>query len=162
MISRSLGTIKESENYYSELKPFSGQCDSKPVNLVGVGGRKRTLTLILPARVQLWIPAFSQLTLSSVCVCAKLLHLCLTLCDSGDCSQSGSSVHGILQARILEWGCLLPGDLPKPGIEPASLLSPALAGGSLPLAPTGKPLSLELKGETLFKNKPVYTSYQKK
>ena len=28
---------------------------------------------------------------------------CPTLCDSMDCDQPGSSVHGILQARILEW-----------------------------------------------------------
>ena len=28
---------------------------------------------------------------------------CLTLCDPKDCSLPGSSVHGILQARILEW-----------------------------------------------------------
>ena len=28
---------------------------------------------------------------------------CLTLCDSGDCSPPGFSVHGIFQARILEW-----------------------------------------------------------
>ena len=33
----------------------------------------------------------------------KLLQLCLTLCDPIDSSSSGSSVHGILQARILEW-----------------------------------------------------------
>ena len=38
-----------------------------------------------------------------VCVCAKLLQSCPTLCDSIDCSLPGSSVHGILQARILEW-----------------------------------------------------------
>ena len=38
-----------------------------------------------------------------VCVCAKLLQLCLTLCDPMDCSLPGSSVHGILQARILKW-----------------------------------------------------------
>ena len=30
-------------------------------------------------------------------------QLCLTLCDPMDCSPPGSSVHGILQARILEW-----------------------------------------------------------
>ena len=30
-------------------------------------------------------------------------HLCLILCDRMDCSPSGSSVHGILQAKILEW-----------------------------------------------------------
>ena len=35
--------------------------------------------------------------------------------------------------------CPPPGDLPKPGTEPASLRSPALAGGSLPLVPPGKP-----------------------
>ena len=38
-----------------------------------------------------------------MCVSAKLLQLCLTLCDPMDCSLLGSSVHGILQARILEW-----------------------------------------------------------
>ena len=37
------------------------------------------------------------------CVHAKLLQLCPTLCDSMDCSLPGSSVHGILWARILEW-----------------------------------------------------------
>ena len=42
---------------------------------------------------------------SSLCcaVCAKSLWLCPTLCDPMDCSQPGSSVHGIFQARILEW-----------------------------------------------------------
>ena len=33
----------------------------------------------------------------------KLLQLCPLLCDPIDCSPPGSSVHGILQARILEW-----------------------------------------------------------
>ena len=38
-----------------------------------------------------------------VCVLAKLILLCLTLCDLMDCSPPGSSVHGILQMTILEW-----------------------------------------------------------
>ena len=38
-----------------------------------------------------------------VCVCAKSLQECLTLCDPMDCSPPGSSVHGIFQASILEW-----------------------------------------------------------
>ena len=39
-----------------------------------------------------------------VCVCVCLVtQLCLTLCDLMDYSPPGSSVHGILQARILEW-----------------------------------------------------------
>ena len=37
-----------------------------------------------------------------ICVHAKSLQLCLTLCDPMDCRPSGSSVCGILQARILE------------------------------------------------------------
>ena len=36
-------------------------------------------------------------------VCAKSLQSCPTLCNPIDCSPPGSSVHGILQARILEW-----------------------------------------------------------
>ena len=61
---------------------------------------------------------------------AKLLQLCSTLCDPVDCSPPGSSLHGILQARILEWlPWPPPGDLPNPGIDPVSLKSPALAGG---------------------------------
>ena len=31
---------------------------------------------------------------------------CPTLCDSVDCSPPGSSVHGIFQARILEWAAI--------------------------------------------------------
>ena len=45
---------------------------------------------------------------------------CLTVCDPVDCSFPGFSVHGVLQARILEWGSLwititgLPGTLSAP------------------------------------------------
>ena len=35
--------------------------------------------------------------------CVQSLQSCLTLGDPMDCSPPGSSVHGILQARILEW-----------------------------------------------------------
>ena len=47
----------------------------------------------------------------------------LTLCGSMDCSPPGSSVHGISQARILEWaGISFSRDLPNSGIKPTSLL----------------------------------------
>ena len=50
-----------------------------------------------------------------------------TLFNPMDCRPLGSSVHGILQARILEWATIpSPEDLPDPGIEPAS---PVSAGG---------------------------------
>ena len=64
------------------------------------------------------------------------MHVCVLnclssiwLCDFMDCSLPGPSVHGILQARILEWLAMSLGlrDLPHPGIKPASHLSPALA-----------------------------------
>ena len=42
-----------------------------------------------------------------VCVCVLVAQLCLTLCDPMDCSPPGSSVHGILQARRLEWVIIL-------------------------------------------------------
>ena len=48
----------------------------------------------------------------------------------------GSSVHGILQASILEWVAIpFPRDLPDPGIEPGS---PALADGFFMTVPPGK------------------------
>ena len=54
------------------------------------------------------------------------------------CSPTGSSVHGILQARILEWVAILfsPGDLSNPGIKPRS---PVLQADSLLSEPPGKP-----------------------
>ena len=69
-----------------------------------------------------------------VCSVAKL---CLTLCDPMAWSLPDSSVHGISQARVLEWVDIPPpGDLPNPGIEPES---PALAGRFFIIEPPGKP-----------------------
>ena len=39
----------------------------------------------------------------SLYICAKSFQSCLTLCDPVDCNLPGTSEHGILQARILEW-----------------------------------------------------------
>ena len=65
---------------------------------------------------------------------------CLTLCSPMNCSLPGSSVHGISQARRLEWVVIfiLQG-IPDPGIKPASLVSPALAGRFFTTEPHGKP-----------------------
>ena len=63
-------------------------------------------------------------------------QLCLTLCNPMDCSWPGSPVHGVLQARMLEWVAIpFSGDLPNPGVEPGS---PALQADSLPTEPPGK------------------------
>ena len=77
------------------------------------------------------------------CVCAQS---CLTLCDPMNSSPPGSSVHEILQARILEWVAIpFSRGSSNPGIEPSFLASPALAGGFFTAVPRGKPrLSLSL------------------
>ena len=46
---------------------------------------------------------YMQCVCVCVCVCVLVTQSCPTLCDLMDCSLPGSSVHGILQARILEW-----------------------------------------------------------
>ena len=69
--------------------------------------------------------------------CCLVAKSCATLCDPMGSSPPGSTVHGILQARILEQlACPSPGDLPDPGIEPAS---PPLADVFFTTEPLGKP-----------------------
>ena len=79
-----------------------------------------------------------KVTSSIMCVClCSVAQLCLTLCDCMDCSLPGSSVHGILQARILEWvgiPFLLYGMFPTKGLNPGLPLA-----NSLPSEPPGKP-----------------------
>ncbi|CAI9157750.1 unnamed protein product [Rangifer tarandus platyrhynchus] len=59
-------------------------------------------------------------------------QLCPTLCESTDCGPPGSSVHGILQARILEWVAITSWQ----GIEPKSLVYPVLQADCLPAEPS--------------------------
>ena len=71
------------------------------------------------------------------CCCFSHRKYCLTLSNSMNCGLPGSSVHGIFQARILEWVAIsFSGDLPDPGIEPTS---PALAGRFSTTEPAGRP-----------------------
>ena len=51
----------------------------------------------------LWSLGITHCILFEVKVKVLVAHLCLTLYDPMDCSLPGSSIHGILQARILEW-----------------------------------------------------------
>ena len=75
-------------------------------------------------------PYHSHLS-SSIPSSEKCTHVCSVVsdvCDPEDCSQLGSSVRGISQARILVWVAIpIPRGLPKPGIELWSSVSPALA-----------------------------------
>ena len=65
--------------------------------------------------ILLYMNLKKKISFGGCVTCFKSLQSCLTLCDSVDCSPPGSSVHRILQARILEWvgtsrGSSWPGD----------------------------------------------------
>ena len=51
-------------------------------------------------------------SLAYVYIYAQTLQLCMTLCNSMDCRPPGSSVYGIFQATILEWGSIPPPSSP--------------------------------------------------
>ena len=81
-----------------------------------------------------------------VCVRAKLLQSCPALCDL-DCSPLGSSVHGILQARILEWVAMPSSRGSSQPRDRTPVSCDCCIGrqtGSLPLEPPGKPWHLML------------------
>ena len=76
---------------------------------------------------------------SYICVCLLVAQPCLTVWDSTNYSLSGSSIHGILQTRILEWVAILfSREFSNPGIKSGS---PALQANSLLSEPPGKPFS---------------------
>ena len=61
-------------------------------------------------------------------------------CDPTDRSPPCSSAHGILQSSVLEWVAISSSrDPPDPGIEPVSLIFPALAGGFFTTETPGNP-----------------------
>ena len=74
----------------------------------------------------------------------KSLQLCPILCHPIVSSPPGSSVHGILQARILEWVVISSCNLDNPEIKPVSLTSPALASGFLTTGTAWEALLLSL------------------
>ena len=55
---------------------------------------------------ELKVPQISPSTLKKAVKWSEVAQSCLTLCDPMDCSLPGSSVHGIFQARVLEWGAI--------------------------------------------------------
>ena len=71
--------------------------------LTHLPARLSSSTISLPSQCALQA---MQTKSSIACVHAKSLQLCPTLCSPMDCSPPGSSVHGILQARIPEWDAM--------------------------------------------------------
>ena len=80
------------------------------------------------------------------CMCAKLVQSCPTLCDPMECNPPGSSVHGILQARIMDWIAMpsFRGSSP-PRDQTQVSMSPALAGRFFTISMTWEtPQKLEI------------------
>ena len=77
-----------------------------------------------------------------LCTRAKLLQSCPTLCDPMDCSPPGSSVHGILQAGMLEWIAIFFSRKSSQRRDQThvSLCLLHWRADSLPLVPPGKPI----------------------
>ena len=94
--------------------------------------RKVVLSFSLYTNVRQWSAHFLKQASGLSC----FSHV--QLCDLMNYSLQGSSVHGILSARRLEWAATpFSRDLPNPGIEPISLV--LWQAGSLPPAPSEKP-----------------------
>ena len=99
----------------------------------------RLVITFLPRSKHLLISVWNEMN--------EVTQSCPTFCDPMDCNLPGSSIHGIFQARVLEWVDISsPGDLPGPGIEPRF---PALQADTLPSELPGKPF---LKSLDSFSN----------
>ena len=122
---------------------------------------------------------YSVFLSSLLSVCAKSLQLCPTLCNPMDCSQPGSSVHGtrlglctfttkgpgstLVQGNKIPeaaWCGQLKREMERkaesnPGVQPKSLMSPALAGGFFTTSATWEAVSLCRGPANLLCNIPV-------
>ena len=127
--------------YYSAIRKVTADGDyGREIKRHLLLGRKairnldsilKSRDMTLPAKVYI-VKAMAFPVVTYGCDKVKVAQLCLTLCDPMD-----YIVHGVLQARILEWIAFLsPGDLPNPRIESRS---PTLQADSLPAEPQGKP-----------------------
>ena len=81
---------------------------------------------------------------------SKVAQSCTTLCHPIDQRPPGSSVHGILQARVLEWGAIsFSRGSSRPGGR--TLVSP-LQADALPSEPPGEPRSVETEAKKVADN----------
>ena len=100
---------------------------------------KSNLVVIVGLHYLYFSPS-SFLIVPHVCVHAKSLQSCLTLCNLMDCSRPGSSVFGTSQARILEWVAI---SFSRGSSWPRDWTHVSwIAGGYFTPEPPGKPVSI--------------------
>ena len=113
-------------------------CHGRPYNNVLFPSQVQTLCNQAPQFPNRKCRLSAQKQRSLPCFLAFMCaQSCLTPGNPMECSLPGFSVHGIFQARILEWVAIsFSEDLPNAGIKPKS---PELQTDSLPFEPPGKP-----------------------
>ena len=79
----------------SIIHPWFWGCGGKSLNKLGIKGNSLNLVKVICENLH-----NKRLETKSE---SEVAQLCPTLCDPMDCSLPGSSVHGIFQARVLEW-----------------------------------------------------------
>ena len=67
---------------------------------------KKKVKMEINKLVNNWYKLWKHSEYTAAAAAAKSLQSCPTLCDPMDCSPPGPSVHGIFQARVLEWGAI--------------------------------------------------------
>ena len=96
--TKSLGILARS--WHMRTLPPHGRWNKKGLGIFQLRKPKPPLSFIDLQDQSLWTPLFFSYCVSIIILVAQS---CLTLCHPMDCSLPGSSVHRILQARILEW-----------------------------------------------------------
>ena len=92
------------------------------------------------------------------CMLSKLFQSRPTLAGPMDCSPRVSSVHGLLQTRILEWVAISSSRaLPKPHIKLKSPKALVFQKDPLPLAPPGKPINYAQKSLKVILKREIQT-----
>ena len=136
-IRRAITSEKESEGTFWRLEMFH-------VLFWMVVTQACTFVKIQHA-LPLWVLCYIYIEYiyNILCVCVRA-QPCPTLCDPRDYSLPGSSVHGIFQAKNTGLPFPAPGNLPDPGIEPASPEAPALASRffTIDTELSGKPICI--------------------
>ena len=156
LIRDRVGLVHRRQGPFSSFHPFSGACSfpssCRPAHH-GQLGLTPTKSAVRSRHIEGdWMENHGHIsrhvtrTFPNPQSLTDLSHECmlspfsLTLCDPMDCSPPGSSVHGILQIRVLEWVATPSSGGSSQSREPTwiSLLLHWQAG-SLPLVPSGKP-----------------------
>ena len=120
---------RKSQKDWSPAQDWDLDCLRLPTTNTGSQKVMRNPSLFCGSETSVW-----KSTPASACACMLSHFSPVQLCNSMDHSPPGSWVHGFsMQEYWSGLPCPPPGDLLNPGIEPASLMSPALAGGHQPV-----------------------------